>query len=186
LREMDDPEQFTSILKINDISESDFIDGSLVGTKIKIPVLLSSISRGDDNLVYSNDPANPEEFLYGSDLALGANGELLISARGDLLGRSGVQNVYDNITNRIENPKGSLNVFSPSWGSISIDDSNAPLFVKIDRYLEDKVGQIQADPRVESVKINLDKLVWKGETISVPYTVFFVGTEQYREVVVNG
>ena len=186
LRELKDSEKFTSILKINNISENDLIDGSLIGEKIKIPILTATVTRGDDNLVFSNDPDNTDEFLYGSDLALGANDELLVSAKGDLLGKTGIENVYDNIERRLSNNKGSLNVFSPNWGSIAIDDSNAPLMVKIDRYLEDAVGQIQADPRVESVKIDLKKLIFNGETLTVPYTIFFSGSEQYREVVVNG
>jgi len=186
LRLLKDAEKFVSILRINDISENDFIDGTIIGQRIKIPLQTSSISRGDDNLVFESNTENADAFLYGSDLALGVNDELLISSKGDLLGKSGIKNVYKGIEDRIENNKGSLNVFSPNWGSIAIDDSNAPLMVKINRYLEDIVGQIQADPRVESVKINLDKLVLKGESISVPYTIFFVGSEQFREVVVNG
>jgi len=186
LRELRDAEKFISILKINNITENDFIDGTLIGERIKVPMLISSATRGDDNLVYESDDENIDAFLYGSDIALGVNDEMLISSSGDLLGKTGIDNAYDNIENRLANNKGSLNVFNPNWGTVAIDDSNAPLMVKIDRYLTDVTGQIQSDPRVESVKINLDKLEWKGETISVPYTIFFIGSEQSREVVVNG
>jgi hypothetical protein len=186
LRELKDSEKYVSILKINNITENDFIDGTIIGERIKIPAQINSVTRGDDNLVYESNDDNIDAFLYGGDFALGVDDEFLISSSGDLMGKTGIDNAYDNIEKRIEKNKGSLNVFNPNWGSISIDDSNAPLMVKIDRYLADISGQIQADPRVESVKIKLDKLVWNGETITVPYTIFFIGSEKSREVVVNG
>jgi hypothetical protein len=56
--------------------------------------------------------------------------------------------------------------------------------VKINRYLTDVITQIQADPRVESAQMQLDKLQWDGETLSVPVKIFFVNTDQTREVTV--
>ena len=38
LRMLKDSEKYISILQINNISESNFIDGTLIGTKIKVPV----------------------------------------------------------------------------------------------------------------------------------------------------
>lgn len=184
LRELKDIGKFISILKINDITENDFIDNAIIGQKIKIPIETSIISRSEDNLIYEADSTSIEKFLYGSDLATGINNELSISATGDLLASSGIENVYENIENRLSNNKGSLNVFNSNWGTVSVDDSNAPLMVKIDRYLTDVIEQIQADPRVESVEMNLDKLELKGESVSVPSTIFFIGTEETREVTV--
>lgn len=184
LRELKDPEKFVNILEINSISDNDFMDGSIIGQQIKIPIIASVVARSNDNLIYEADFSNIEKFLYGSDLATGLNNELLISATGDLLSEDGIENAYDNIESRINNNKGSLNVFNPNWGTIAIDDSNAPLMVKIDRYLTDVIEQLQADPRVESVKMDLDKLDWNGEKISFSSNVYFIGTEESREVTI--
>lgn len=183
LRELKDSEKYINILQLNNISENDFIDGTLIGTQIKIPLLAGTVTRGDDNLVYDANPDNIETFLYGSDIATTIDDGLAISGTGDILSLDGVDNVVDNIENRLEARKGSLNIFNPNWGSISIDDSNAPLLVKIDRYLTDVTEQIQSDPRVESVKMELDKLDFVGERISVPIKIYFVGTDDVREVV---
>lgn len=183
-RELKDQEQFIKILKLNDITENDFIENNLIGEKIKIPFPVSITSRGEDNLIWESDYNDTEKFLFGSDLATGINKELLVSETGDLLGQVGIENSFNNIENRINNKKGSLNIFNPNWGTISIDDSNAPLMVKIGRYLDDVVAQIQSDPRVESVQMDLNKLELKDESISVPTKIFFIGTEETREVVV--
>lgn len=184
LRELKDESKFVSILNINDITENDFIDNAIVGTRIKIPIISSIVARGEDNLVFEADLTNIDLYLYGSDIATGINDELLISSTGDILSQDGIENAFDNVENRIDNLKGSLNVYNPNWGSIAIDDSNAPLMVKIDRYLTDLIEQMQADPRVESVQMDLDKLEWDGERISVPSKVFFIGNEEPREVTV--
>lgn len=184
LRELHDSEKFINILQVNNISENDFIDGLLVGTQIKIPLLAGGITRGDDNLVYESNPANIQSFLFGSDIATGINNQILLSGTGDLQALTGVENVIENIENRLNSRKGSLNVFSPNWGSIAIDDGNAPMLVKINRYLTDVLDQIQADPRVDNVKMDLSQLKFKGETISVPIKVSFVGSEDVREVVI--
>jgi hypothetical protein len=181
-RELKDQEKFIQILKLNDISENDFIDNSLIGQKIKIPFNVNVTARGDDNLVYESDFSDTEAFLFGIDLFSGNDKELALSETGDLLSTIGIENAFKNVENRIVNNKGSLNVFNPNWGTISIDDGNAPLMVKIDRYLTDVSLQLQSDPRVESVEMNLKKLEWVGETISVPTKIFFIGTEETREV----
>lgn len=182
LRELNDAEKFITILRINDITEDDFIDGSIIGQKIKIPAESSAVTRGDNNLVYEADFNDIEKFLYGSDLSGGLTKNLKISPTGDLESTDGIENVYKNIENRISTTKGSLNVFNPDWGTVNIGDGNAPLLVKVDRYLTDVSNQLQADPRVESVQMNLDRLTWENEEISVPSTVFFVGTDETREV----
>lgn len=182
LRELKDQEKFISILRANSISENDFIDGTLIGQKIKIPIDIAAASRDADNLVYESDYTNIDKFLFGSDITVGINKEFIVSETGDILGKIGVDNVFDNLETRLRINKGSLNVFSPNYGSVAIDDGNAPMMVKIDRYLTDVVGQITADPRVESVNMQLDKLVWSGDTISVPTTVYFIGTDETREV----
>ena len=184
LRELKDSEKFINILKINNIAENDFIDDSIIGQQIKIPIEASIVSRSEENLVYEADFTNIEKYLFGTDLATGINKELMISGTGDLLDQEGIENAYENVENRILNRKGGLNVFNPNWGTVAIDDGNAPLMVKLDRYLTDVIEQIQADPRVESVKMNLDKLEFIGEKVSVPSTIYFVGTEENREVTV--
>ena len=185
-RELKDQELFINILQLNDISENDFIDNNLVGEKIKIPFPLSVTSRGEDNLVYESDYNNSEKFLFGSDLSLGINNEIKISETGDIFSVEGIENAFSNIESRLNNNRGSLNVFHPTWGTVPIDDGNTPFLVKIDRYLTDVVTQIQADPRVESAQMDLDKLELKDERISVPIKIFFIGTEQTKEVIANG
>jgi hypothetical protein len=75
-RELGDSEKFISLLKINNISENDFIDNSMVGQKIKIPFIESVIARSPDNLVYETDITDIEKFLYGSDIGTGINKDL--------------------------------------------------------------------------------------------------------------
>jgi hypothetical protein len=182
LCELKDQEKFISILKINNISENDFIDGTIIGQKIKIPYNATTITRGDDNLVYDNNPDNIEKFLFGTDVASDVNKNILMSPTGDILGKSGILNVYDSIENRIKNKKGSLNIFNPNWGTVPISDGNVPFVVNIQRYLSDLISQIQSDPRVKSVDIDLDRLVINGESVSVYSTVEFVGTNEKIEV----
>lgn len=181
LRELNDQEKFISILKINSITESDFIEGRLIGQRIIIPVDVSALSRSEDNLVYEGDDSNIDSFLHGSDIALSSDGSMQVSAKGDILGQSGVQVTYDSIMSRLDSPKGSLNVFTPNWGVKSIGDGNAPLFVRIDRYLTDLVNQIQSDARVESVQLDMNKLKLQGEVLRVFGTINFIGDEK-REV----
>jgi hypothetical protein len=181
-RELNDHEKFVSILRINNIGENDFIDGTLVGKKIKIPFPVSALSRGKENLVYSPDFNDLDSFLYGVDIALNKNKEIMISATGDILTTKGIENAYKNVENRINNRKNTLNVFNPGWGTIAIDEGNVPLMVKIDRYLSDLLLQIKSDPRVEAVEMDLSSLKFDGESISVSTKVFFIGTGESREV----
>lgn len=183
-RELNDGEKFVNILQVNDINENDFIDGTLVGKQIKIPLLTSLISRGDDNLVYEPNQADIQKFLYGSDIAVDSENKIMISSTGDILEISGIDNVMEGITKRTENKKGSLNVFNPNWGVTLIGDGNSPLLVKIDRYLSDLINQIQSDPRVDSVKMDMSKLKLNGEVLSSQFTIYFVGSEENREVTV--
>jgi len=181
-KELNDHEKFISILKINNISENDFIDGNLIGQKIKIPFDVSVVSRGSDNLIFESNFDDVDLFLYGTDLKTDINNNIEISSHEDILDQSGIDNAFDNVTNRILNLKGSLNVFNPNWGTIAIDDSNAPLLVKIDRYLSDVIEQIQEEPRVEAVQLDIDSLKFKDESISASFKVFFIGTSESREV----
>ena len=184
LRELHDPDKFINILQANDISENDFIDGTLIGQQIKIPIMLEAISKGDDNLVYESDTTDMDAFIYGKDLASDINNKLKVSATGDLQDIKGSDNVIEKVTKRLEKRKGSLNIFSPAWGTIAIDDSNAPFLVKIDRYLTDVIDQIQSDPRIDYVKLDMNKIKLSGETISASIQVFLTGTDEFREVTI--
>lgn len=184
LRELQDAEKAINILQINSITENDFIDGTIIGTKIKIPLLSESIARGDDNLVYETDQEDTEAFLYGTDLKTGINDELLLSSKGDLLSFKGSEVVIANIEKRVKNRKGSLNIFHPGWGTNPVSDGNAPLMVRIERYLNDFLEQIQSDPRVSYSKLNLDKIQFEGETLTNSTDVFLIGAEESREVTV--
>lgn len=182
LRELKDSEKYLQILRINSITESDFIDGTLIGQKIIIPVETSALSRSEDNLVYVADDSNVDVFLHGSDIKLGLNGEMLVSATGDILGQEGIQVTYDSLVNRLNSQKGTLNVFSPNWGVTNIGDGNAPLMVRINRYITDLISQIQADPRVESITIDMKSLRLLGESLSLKGVINFVGSNESREV----
>jgi hypothetical protein len=122
--------------------------------------------------------------MFGTEFAMDLNNNFIISGKGDLQLQTGVDNVIANIENRIKNRKGSLNVMNPNWGTVAVDEDATPMPVKINRYLTDVITQIQADPRVESAQMQLDKLQWDGETLSVPVKIFFVNTDQTREVTV--
>jgi hypothetical protein len=183
LRELQDSGKFINILQINNITENGFIDGTLIGKQIKIP-MLGGTTRADNNLVYESNADDIQAFLYGSDIATGINREIVSSGTGDIKNLEGLDNVVENVENRLNALKGSLNVFSPNWGTIAIDDSNAPMLVKINRYLTDVINQIQSDPRIESVKMDLKQLKFAGESISVPTKVFFIGSEETREVLI--
>lgn len=181
-RELGNQDEFIKILQLNDITESDFIDGTIIGQQIKIPLSLSVTARGDDNFVYESNVDDISDYLFGSDIKTDVNGQLTVSETGDLGSISGLENVYENIENKIKSSKGSLNVFDPNYGVTSIGDGNTPLLVRIDRYLTDVVQQIQSDPRVESVKLDYTKLELIGEKISAPVQVTFIGTDETREV----
>jgi LysM repeat protein len=182
LRELKDAEKYISILKINSITDSELIEGTLIGQKIKIPIETSSLSRSEYNLVYESDDSDIDKFLHGSDIGLGLNKEILISATGDIFGKVGIEVTYDSLLNRLNTQKGSLNVFSPNWGLTPIGDGNAPLMVRIERYLTDLSNQIQADPRVETLNLDLSQLNLEGENITVKGKVNFIGKEESREV----
>lgn len=182
LRELKDAEKFITILKINSITESDFIEGNLIGQKIIIPVDVSALSRSEDNLVYEADDSDINAFLHGGDIALDDNGNMLVSSTGDILGQTGIQVTYDSLINRLDSKKGSLNVFTPNWGITSIGDGNAPLMVRIQRYITDLTNQIQSDPRVESVKIDMKSLRLQGEALYLKGTINFIGSDESREV----
>jgi hypothetical protein len=181
-RELKDSEKFISILKANSISESDLIEGTLVGKIIKIPVDTSGLSRTVNNLVYEGVDLNINNFLHGKDIVLDSNKNFKISPKGDIAGQSGVNVAFDSLTNRLNISKGTLNVFSPNFGVTNVGDGNAPLFVRIDRYLTDLVTQIQSDPRVESVQIFLKDLKLEGEVLNVRGIVNFIGNSESREV----
>jgi hypothetical protein len=181
-----DSEQYIKIVQANNISENDIIDNNLIGSILKIPVEISSISRGQDNLVYEGtiDPSDINIFLHGRDLFL-QNGKMIISTTGDLDTISGSENTLQNINARLKGQKGALNTFNPDWGLISPDDSNTPFLVKIDRYLTDVQNQMLSDPRVESVKIKLDTLRFEGEAIYFNTETDLIGTETKLEVPVG-
>ena len=102
--------------------------------------------------------------------------------RGDILGQSGIQVTYDSLIRRLDSKKGTLNVFSPNWGVTPLGDGNAPLMVRIDRYLTDLVNQIQSDPRIESVKLDMKSLSLSGEVLNIKGLINFIGTSDTREV----
>ncbi|MDD5540687.1 MAG: hypothetical protein PHG61_08350 [Candidatus Marinimicrobia bacterium] len=179
-----DQEQFPRILNFNSITENDLIDETFIGKQIKIPFPVTAIGRGADNLVFEADFSDLNKFMFGTEFALDLNNNFIISGKGDLQLQTGVDNVIANIENRIKNRKGSLNVMNPNWGTVAVDEDATPMPVKINRYLTDVITQIQADPRVESAQMQLDKLQWDGETLSVPVKIFFVNTDQTREVTV--
>lgn len=185
LRELNDTNKFLNILEINQISENDFIDGNLIGKQIKIPILAESITRGDDNLVYEVDTSDIANYLYGKDLATGVNRNILLSGTGDWKGIEGADNAVEKIEIRTSRRKGSLNTFNPGWGILSPDDSNAPLLVKIERYLSSIMEQVRSDPRVEVAQMELARLEYTGEKISVPVKITLVNNEG-TEVLVNG
>ncbi len=184
LRMLHDQEKYINILQINNISENDFIDGTLVGEKIKIPIISNVMSAGENNLVYESNIDDLNNFVYGKDIGTGLNGELKISSSGDLADIQGSENVIAQLQNRVTALKGSLNIFNPNWGAVAMDDGNMPYLVKVHRYLNDVVEQIQSDPRVESVFMDLSKLKFSGETISSSIKVYLINSEDFKEVTI--
>lgn len=178
LRVLKDSEKYLSILQLNNITESNFIDGDLIGQKIKIPIPYSGPQRDDNNLIYDSNDEDVFAFLHGKDFALDINRKLKIDPKGDLLALSGVENTYDAMLNKLNNKKGSLNVFSPNWGLTPLGDGNSPLLVKIDRYITDLISQIKSDPRVTSVNIDTTNLIINGESLSVSGTIKFLGNDE--------
>jgi len=182
MRELKDPEKYISILKMNSITESDFIDGNLIGKKIKIPLINSSYARSGNNLIFESDDTDINVFLHGKDIALDDNKKMMISPSGDILTKEGIPVTFDSLMNRIDTAKGTLNVFSPNWGITNIGDGNTPLMVRIDRYLTDLVNQIQSEPRVQSIKMDMSSLQLEGEVLRLKGSVNFIGGNETREV----
>ena len=181
-RELGDPEKYISILQINSITESKLMSGSLVGRQIKIPITSSLVSQNQENMVFESDFSMPSQFFHGSDIAPGINNTIEVSASGDILGATGQDVTTNSINARLSTRKGTLNVFSPNFGLISIGDGNAPLMVQINNYLTDFVNQIQEDPRVSSVQLNTSSIRWDGETLSANATVAFLGSDKTQVV----
>lgn len=186
LRELKDQDSFVKILQINNITENDFINRTLIGQKIKIPAINETLSASETNLVYETDTSNSEIFLHGRDIATGIEDELILSGKGDLLSKEGVENTISAIEKRISKRKGSLNIFHPDWGTISLGDGNSPVLVRIERFLNSVLEQIEVDPRTEQVNFDFKKFEFKGETISIPTKVSFIGSERTEEVIANG
>jgi len=182
---LQDSEKFIDILRINNISDNDFTDGNLIGQNIKIPATLETLSRGADNFVFEAETTDPIKFLYGTDLAVDENKNLLLSATGDLRGQTGLENAFQNVENRIQNEKGTLNVLRPNFGVSPLNNSNAPVLVNINKYINDFIYQIQSEPRVESVDLKTDKIDWSGEVLSLSADISFIGTDETREVTTN-
>jgi hypothetical protein len=185
MRELKDPEQFWKILDLNSITENDFIEGTMIGKQIKIPLVVSGAGRGSDNLVYETNQDDIASFLYGTDISTGINNDLMLSGTGDIATVSGSDNVVSQIERRISNRKGSLNTVNPGWGVLSPDDGNAPLLVKVERYLNSVIEQVRKDPRVQTAQMDLDRLDWSGEALSVPVKIELVNNEA-SEVIING
>jgi hypothetical protein len=124
LRELKDQEKFINILQINNISESDFIDGALLGAKIKIPIIQNVLSNGSNNFVYDAKYDNIDNYYYGQDIATDINKNIIVSATGDILSIQGLENVTESLLDRITADKGSLNVFNPDFGGTVIGVRN--------------------------------------------------------------
>lgn len=186
MKELQDNEKFIKILQINNISDNDFITGNLIGKQIKIPILSKTISNSNINLIFENDPNNISNFYHGKDFYLDINNNIVLSPTGDISLLCGIENTIAAIEKRLTSKKGSLNVFNPNWGVIQIGEGNAPLLVRIERYLNNVMEQVQGEPRVESATFDFNELIFSGESISIPIKITFLGSDDIKEVTANG
>lgn len=177
-----DSEQYVNVLKVNNISESDFIEGTLVGSQIKVPMDAEAAAANEDNLVYEPNIDDAESYIHGSDILSDINNTFSVSATGDIESVSGIANTLQSLTARLNTKKGTMNVFTENFGLTSLGDGNQPLLVRVDKYLTDFVQQLQSDPRVESVQLDMKSIQLNGEIISATAKVSLLGSDQVREV----
>jgi len=123
-----DIEKWPEIARVNDLSDSDLIDGSLLGTVIKIPKLgttnnsLSELNMVFEKLFNGTSQAEIERFTYGRDIDLFEK-KILISGTNDIKLMTGVDGVVKNIQDRFNNTKRSLNPLDPAWGLLPLSDN---------------------------------------------------------------
>ena len=128
------------------------------GDEILLPIEATESSQAAVKTLLSN----PDELIYGSDLALSSSyvelsnekgGELLPDIYGDLQTTSGLKCLEQDLLDAIETPYGSL-PFHPGYGSnfLSIIGSKTSIGWQQKAAIE-LARTFKSDPRVDSVKV---------------------------------
>lgn len=169
-----DESNWIKISQANNLRENDLIDYDFVGKKIKIPVQGGGVTRNSENQVYESNYDNPEIYVHGTDFDTDG-GKVKIDKKGDRKKVSGLKCTIQNISNRLENPKGSLNPYHPNWGCLPLVSQNAPYLVNLDRALADREAQAMSDPRTVSATVDYDNLSISGNKVEARLKVELTG-----------
>jgi len=189
-----DYSRWPTILDLNGITESDFLDGNVpAGTLIKIPIPGNVAVQGEDNMVFEMPPENPspsqlQNFLYGSEIGLN-NRRFTISAGGDLLKVRGSDSVIQDWVLRFARNEGELNPLHPIDGILSINDygDDIPYAITLDRLINDLRVKTELDPRIQTASIDLNSLRIEGDKVFVNMKIVMIGGDEFtRPVTVEG
>lgn len=183
-----DVSRWTDIARANGITESDLIDDeSFVGTIIKIPVEGDGYSgQNADNMVFerykSDSTTDVMKYLLGQDFDNVNGGHMIVDESGDLKVASPVDSAINNIKDRIQSRKGSLNPLHPGWGIRSLGEfSEVPFFIGVEKLLMDVDSQIQEDPRVESGYVMRETVKFKGDAIWFRVVINLIDGSSFNE-----
>lgn len=179
--------KWVDIAHANNLSDNDLLDNDLVGQIIKIPIINSAKSISTFNLVYETffdgiTASAIEQFTYGRDIKV-VNGKFQISGSGDLQRISGIKSVVQNIQDRFNNTKGSLNSLNTNWGILPLNDTKkVPFAIHLDRLLTDMERQAMLDPRVVSATVKRNKLVLSGDRLDIEMDIILIGGKSIKEI----
>lgn len=180
--------RWPDISAANNLLESDLIDQNLIGLTIKIPVdrASSGPSRAAANLVYEpafngTDQALIERYLHGVDLYV-REGRLMADAQGDLMVVQGIPGTVQNINDRLNNIRGSLNPLHSDWGiELPNDYAQTPYAIALDRTLTAMEGQAAADPRVLFASIDRRNIRITGDALRADMEIRLIGGSTSKE-----
>ena len=156
---------YTYIEEENNIRASDLIDKDLTGVVIRIPVMAENTNRDSYNLVYEPFTSEPKVKMLGRDIYL-QNGKIQVDTKGDIRAVEAEQCVVQNIEDRLNHLRGSLNPIHQDWGVESVASYNLPYSAAIKKFTTSVREQIESDPRVQSVSLAKDAIV-SGDAVYI-------------------
>lgn len=183
-----DSDRWPEIAKLNDISNNDLIDGSLVGQKIRVPVIrTATTNRRGNNLVYEPFPEDHgdqkalDRYFYGRDLFVNSEKALEVGNNNDLRLAEGLDVVVGDVNRRFQVRKGNLNPLHPRYGLQKLNDSRrTPFVVALDRLLADMEGQAGSDPRVNAATVPRKNVSLKGDVLRADIDINLIGGSRSR------
>jgi hypothetical protein len=148
-----DMSRWPDIARENKINDGDLLGNAMLGETILIPMGPASQSSIANNLVYETafegtNQKQIDRYTYGRDIDLFKK-RMQVDSTNDIKVVEGIPGVIQNIKDRFDNSRGSLNPLHPDWGiSPPSNDGAIPFHVSVDRLLEEMEAQCVSDNRV--------------------------------------